>query len=202
MASNQYANKITAFGQVKLDLSNDTISPDKLLSGETAHDASGAPIIGTYIPEGGSSYTLIGEQNVTVSSTSTSGATCATITVNPSAWIDDAIIYVRVRDTAGPRLGYFYGSDSFFINTNKANNGSSAMTTGARMIHRYSTSGQWGQYVGATTTGYGVYAYSITTAGKINMYRRYNSNYSLTIDGTYHVEVYRLDFPDKVSPFD
>jgi len=151
---------------------------------------------------GGSSYTLIGEADVTVSTTSTSGASVTQITCDPSAWQHAKIIYVRVRDTVGKRAGYFYGSDTFFLNTNNANGTSSAQTTAARYIHRYSTSSQWGGYVGATTTGYGVYAYSITTAGKINIYRRYNSNYSLTINSTYHVEVYALDFPDGISPFD
>ena len=60
----------------------------------------------------------------------------------------------------------------------------------------------WAQYVGATTAGYGVYAYSVANNGTLNIYRRYNSNYSLTINGTYHVEVYKLTFPDGVSPFD
>lgn len=49
MASNPYPNKISAFGVVKLDLSADTITADNLVSGITAHNASGAPIIGTLV---------------------------------------------------------------------------------------------------------------------------------------------------------
>lgn len=49
MASNPYPNKISAFGVVKLDLSADTITADNLVSGITAHDASGAPITGTLV---------------------------------------------------------------------------------------------------------------------------------------------------------
>lgn len=49
MASNPYPNKISAFGVVKLDLSADTITSDNLVSGITAHDASGAPITGTLV---------------------------------------------------------------------------------------------------------------------------------------------------------
>ena len=49
MASNPYPNKISAFGVVKLDLSADTITADNLISGITAHDASGAPITGTLV---------------------------------------------------------------------------------------------------------------------------------------------------------
>ena len=47
MANNQYVNKLVVNGVTKLDLSGDTITADKLASGYTAHDASGAPIIGS-----------------------------------------------------------------------------------------------------------------------------------------------------------
>lgn len=49
MANNPYPNKIEYFGVVKLDLSNDSVSASSLLSGETAHDASGKPISGTVV---------------------------------------------------------------------------------------------------------------------------------------------------------
>lgn len=45
--SNQYVNKVVVGAEVKLDLSQDTISPDKLAKNITAHDKSGAPIVGT-----------------------------------------------------------------------------------------------------------------------------------------------------------
>jgi len=155
-----------------------------------------------YESGGASSWELLAEHDYTVSTTSTSGATVGTIKVGSALQHYDKIVYVRVRDKAGKRPGYFYGSDTFFINTNRANGSTSAWTTAGRLIHRYSTSSVWGQYAGGSTTGYGVYGYSITASGGINVYRRYNSNYSLTIDGTYHVEVYLLDFPDGISPFD
>lgn len=47
MASNQYYNKIIINGQTKIDLTGDTITADKLASGVTAHDRSGAPITGS-----------------------------------------------------------------------------------------------------------------------------------------------------------
>lgn len=45
--ANQYVNKVIVGGVVKIDLTADTVSVDKLLKGVTAHDKSGAPIIGT-----------------------------------------------------------------------------------------------------------------------------------------------------------
>ena len=47
MASNQYANKFVYHGDVKFDLTADTITASDLAEGVTAHDKSGAPITGT-----------------------------------------------------------------------------------------------------------------------------------------------------------
>lgn len=47
MATNQYANKFVYHGTVKFDLTGDTIEPSDLAEGVTAHDKSGAPIVGT-----------------------------------------------------------------------------------------------------------------------------------------------------------
>ena len=148
-------------------------------------------------------YTLLGSKNVTANVTSTSAAMLDSITIS-SAWTDAKIIYVRIRDTAtnAPRAGYFYGSDCWFINYQAANGSTSSIAYAARVIHRYSTSSVWGEYIPSTTTGYGVYAYDIDTSGKVRIYTRYNSSYSLTINGTYKVEVYALDWPDGVSVYD
>ena len=45
--ANKYVNKVVAGTEVKLDLSADTIVPSDLKKGATAHDKSGAPIVGT-----------------------------------------------------------------------------------------------------------------------------------------------------------
>lgn len=48
MAVNPYVNKLLRGDEVVLDLTEDTVTADKLVRGYTAHDASGAPITGTY----------------------------------------------------------------------------------------------------------------------------------------------------------
>ena len=49
MANNLFPNKVQlADGTVLIDLSNDTVTEDKLLSGVIAHDKSGRVITGTY----------------------------------------------------------------------------------------------------------------------------------------------------------
>lgn len=47
--ANQYVNKLVKDGVTKFDLTNDTVTPDTLVEGVTAHDKSGAPIVGTMI---------------------------------------------------------------------------------------------------------------------------------------------------------
>ena len=46
MANNQYVNKVIFGGDVIMDISSDTVAANKLLSGITAHDKTGAPITG------------------------------------------------------------------------------------------------------------------------------------------------------------
>lgn len=47
MPEGKYINKVIYGGKTLIDLTGDTISPDKLLAGITAHDKSGAPITGS-----------------------------------------------------------------------------------------------------------------------------------------------------------
>lgn len=47
MAENQYANKIVYGSTVLIDLTADTVTADKILTGFTAHDQKGAVITGT-----------------------------------------------------------------------------------------------------------------------------------------------------------
>jgi len=46
MASNPYVNKVEYAGETLIDLTEDSVTPDKLMRGETAHDATGATITG------------------------------------------------------------------------------------------------------------------------------------------------------------
>ena len=52
-----YNNKIIYGDQVLMDLTQDTVAADKVLSGFTAHDASGAPITGTISSKSAQTYT-------------------------------------------------------------------------------------------------------------------------------------------------
>lgn len=145
----------------------------------------------------GTSWRKLGTTTITTSSTSTTATAVGTITL-PEAWTKAKIICVRVRDSAGKRNGYFYGHDTYFTNFQIANGSTSTLTAAAHITYADTSAGVWYEYGGQ----YGVYGYSISSAGVVTIRRRYHSTYSLTINGTYNVEVWVLDFPDGKSVFD
>lgn len=49
MANNPYVNKVQYGNEVLIDISNDTVAADKILSGYTAHNKAGAAITGTIV---------------------------------------------------------------------------------------------------------------------------------------------------------
>ena len=57
---NKYVNKVVIGKETKLDLTADTITPDKLAKGITAHDKSGAPITGTSTKDADTSAKMTG----------------------------------------------------------------------------------------------------------------------------------------------
>ena len=180
------------------DVSGTTAAAADVASGKYFYDADGTYTLGTSSGGGGSSWTLLGSAELSVNTTSTSAGSAGTISCGSGAFTADDIIYVRVRDKAGKRAGYFYGSDAIFCNANKANGSTSTFSTPAVSALRYSTSSQFAAYTGQ----YGVYGYSISNSGTVTIRRRYNSNYSLTINGTYVCEVYKLVLPGSEKVFE
>lgn len=199
MANNPYVNKVElADGTSLIDISDTTATADKILQGYTAYGADGSKLTGTATGGGSSSWTKIAETSYQVSTTGTSAATVDTwATGHSEIWTSDKIVYVRVRDTAGKRAGYFYGVDQFFFNYTKKNHPEySDVGEYLGLITNtwsYNSNGQYVVRYGYSTTGYGVYADTFYDDGRIRIRRRYNSSYTLTINGTYKVEVYLLD---------
>ena len=145
----------------------------------------------------GSSWTKVAETTYTTSTTSTSAETVETWeTGHSEIWTNSKWVYVRIRDTAGKRAGYFYGSDNLFL---VPFSGTSTTTT-VRFSERYASSG-YAVSATSTTTGYGVYADTLYSDGRIRIRKRYHSSNSLTINGTYKVEVYLLDPPTGAPIF-
>ena len=63
MANNQYVNKVIFGNDTLIDLSSDTIEASALISGLTAHDKSGAAIIGTMPTRNGLDFNLAFQNN-------------------------------------------------------------------------------------------------------------------------------------------
>jgi hypothetical protein len=146
---------------------------------------------------GGSSWTrLIASTEVNVNTTSTAVATVTTLDVGSSAYTKDKILWVHVRDKAGPRSGYFYGSDAFFINTNKANNATNVFNSPCGWTCKYS-----GTSYSSATGQYGVYGSQISSGGILTIRSRYNSSTTSTINGTYIIDVYLLELPSGLTLF-
>lgn len=152
---------------------------------------------------GGSNWTLLATQDFTVNTTATSASQAGSMTLPASAYTSSKILYVRIRDKSGARNGYFVGSDNFFFNPYPANGATTELSSAAKAIIRKASDGAYAVYTAGTSTGYGVYAGSINSAGTLNINKRYNSTYSLTVNSTYEVKVYALDYcPDQGNPFD
>ena len=142
---------------------------------------------------GASSWTKVAETSYQVSTTSTTSTVVAMWETGHSEILTtEKILYVRIRDTAGKRTGYFYGSDNFFINVQP---NTEYNNTGIRNAHRYTTGQIFVSYGTGGTIGYGVYVDTVYSDGRIRIRERYSSTNSYTIDGTYKVEVYLLAPP-------
>ena len=139
----------------------------------------------------GSSYKLLKSAEFTVNTSSTSAIDVGTVAAGAAAYDSSKIIYVRIRDKAGVRDGYFTGVDNWFVNNCQYKGSITTLITSAKLVH--------GKGV-INTSSTGVYPMSIASDGTVTIKAKYNSTYG-TIDGTYVVEVYALDWPDKVSPF-
>ena len=165
-------------------------------------NADGYSEVTVNVPSSGSSsWTKVAEASYQVSTTSTSATTVDTLaTGHNELWTSDKWVYVRIRDTAGKRAGYFYGSDQFFYNVVPINGATdTSISTLLRIYTRYSGTTYTSSAV--TGNGYGVYIDKVYSDGRVRVCSRYNSTGSLTINGTYKVEVYLLDTPDGVPIF-
>lgn len=148
---------------------------------------------------GGSSYKLLATKEYEVSTTSTSAIDVDSFMLDAEeVYTADKLVYVRVRPKEEPESG-FYGVDQFIPNPYPAQPGGYSANSNAIMYVKgngvvditYSNAG----------TKYGVYVQNIASDGTVSVKARYNSSSSKTIDGTYVLELYLLDWPDNVSPF-
>lgn len=187
------------------DASVTTATASDVASGKIFLASNGTITTGTASGGGSSSWTKIGEHTFTgVSQTSTTATNIGTwSTGNTGIWTSDKILYLRIRDTAGKQNGHFYGTDVWVLNMHPKNNSTVTSMSNVMLMNCWSVSsgGAYAHRYGYSTTGYGVYPSLIYKNGNIRFAARYNSTYSLTINGNYKVEAYLLDPADGVPIF-
>ena len=184
-----------------------TVSASELVSGSETKTANGtydvtnlAELVVNVSGGGGSNWTLLASTDFTVNTTSTSNTSVGNITLNLSDYNDyQTILWVHIRDKAGKRTGYFYGSDTMFFHYNLANNSTGASSIRAVVLFNVNSTGSYSE----TATAYGVYAhrlYYTSSNHYVQIYSRYNSSYG-TINGTFKVDVYKLTMPSGMTLF-
>ena len=200
-----YVPKITAFLNTMLtdnSLINKIVTANGTYSASD-DDADGYSSVTVNVPSSAaSSWTKIAETSYQVSTTSTSSQTVATwATGHSEIWTSDKIVYVRVRDTAGKRAGYFYGSDNYLVNVIPLLGTTTSTATMVRYVITYTSDSKYRVIASNGTTGYGVFPDTLYSDGRIRIRSLYNRNNSLTVNGTYSVEVYLLNPPTGAPIF-
>ena len=179
-----------------------TLTDSNLSASNIKKDVSIFNVTGTYEGGGGggSNWTQLATQEYSVNTTSTTATSIGNITIGLSDLQDtNAVIWVHVRDKAGKRSGYFYGSDTIFFNNIYKNNSTGNISTRPVVLFYVNSSGAYT----AVASSYGVYArymYQTSSNHYIEIYRRYNSSYG-TINGTFKVEIYKLSVPSGFTLF-
>jgi hypothetical protein len=148
---------------------------------------------------GGSSWEKIYTVERAYSTTSTSKTQEEIFTIKDTIKaLPNTYIWIRVRDKAGKRSDYFYGTDYLAYKNIATEPNNSFNLGGYVMVLGVNSSGS---YKGTTGDSSGNYVYGVwgVVDGDCNMrtYTRYNNSYG-TIDGTYVIDVYALTPPDGV----
>lgn len=144
---------------------------------------------------GGSNLTLLAKQSFAVKTSSTSVTDVGTIACGSEAWNKNAVIWVHVRPHSGRKDYAFYGTDTFFVNTNAANEQTTALTVYGTTAYAYST------MYSNNMAAIGVYADTIDSTGDIAIKAKYNSSGTRTIDDTFDVSVYAITLPNDEPMF-
>lgn len=112
---NSNVNKVIYGGRTLIDLTGDTVSPDKLLTGTTAHDKSGAAIEGTCTRDVDSTDATVSEAEILLGKTAYArGAKLAGTMPNRGAIAEK--ITAKSQEITVPQ-GYHDGSGKVSIDT-------------------------------------------------------------------------------------
>lgn len=123
-------NQVVINGETKLDLRQDTVTPETLLKGKTAHNAAGELITGTMIASqlqlivtvsAGATVTATNGSK-TISGTSDSTGICTLTVPEPGTWSVSATLGGQTSDTKTISIGYSYSLTLSFVSSTLNNN--------------------------------------------------------------------------------
>lgn len=109
---NENVNHVIVNGVTKLDLRSDTVDAAHLMQGYTAHDRSGASIVGT--AAAGGDYEIVVDPTSEVGTVETGTAVTATPNYTPSGDVRMVKQVVSVPSTV--TLSYSYDAVSYVLN--------------------------------------------------------------------------------------
>lgn len=150
---------------------------------------------------GGSSWTLLASKEFTVSTSSTTETEVGKVELPNSNYGPEDIIWVHIRDKAGKRSGYWFGSDSILINYPRGS--INPASTDAIVTVAIFELGQCNG-VSQSTSKFGIYPIKMTQEAndhEITIAAKYRASDG-TIDGTYKVDVYKLAPASGMTIFD
>lgn len=146
-------------------------------------------------------YELIGEGEYQVSTTSTSETAIGDLNLTKN--VDDVTgyLYIRIRDKAGKRAGYFYGMDAWVHNMVVESGSIGAIMYIPKCLYAYDANmklrGVSNSSPYTPSGGQGVFAKTILrTTNAVKIVAKYSSTVTGTIDGTYLVQVYAVKYPN------
>jgi len=113
--ANQYKSKIIFNGDVLIDLTSDTITAADLASGKTAHDKSGAPIVGTSTYDSDTSNDNATASEILATKTAHARGTALTGTMPNNGAVTGTITAVNGEYTIP--VGYHDGSGKVSISS-------------------------------------------------------------------------------------
>lgn len=147
---------------------------------------------------GGSSYHLIASQEFEWNYSSSTEAVIDTMQLPASAWTKDKMMFVKIRLVGSASYSTFLGSDSLLANSyayqsytyNNSFMKTSYYSDSSHIIQNNKTAG---------TKCPGITGAKLSSTGLLS-FNAYTSP-MFKIDGHFKVEVYELDWPDDISPY-
>lgn len=150
---------------------------------------------------GGSNWKLLASAEFQVNTTSTKDTDVGEVQLPSLEYADpNTVLWVHVRDKAGKRAEYVYGTDTLFFHFQLPNNNTNTLNVRAVMTFYVNSSDN---YI-STGSPFGVFAYDVgykATAQRVSIKSRYYASYG-TIDGTFKVDVYMLTPASGMTIFD